>query len=148
MPLLRALRAADALAPPRLVLTGTTRLAEARRAVDDAGVPGAPVVDEHGRFEGVVSVATLRAADPDAELRASVDAAAPVVAAATRLDDALDALSGEDVAFVSVLDAEHRVLGTLSLSDVVRAYRRELRVRAERDQRPQSRAAPTQLPAA
>jgi CBS domain-containing protein len=71
-----------------------------------------------------------------------------VVAAAARLDDALDALSGEDVAFVSVLDAEHRVLGTLSLSDVVRAYRRELRVRAERDQRPQSRAAPTQLPAA
>jgi chloride channel protein, CIC family len=132
MPLLTSMPIGDALAGPSLLVAGSDRVADARRALADQHVPAAPVVDEHGRFEGTVSAADLHAADPGGEVRRHVDAAAPVTAAAGRLDHALDALTTGDAAFVSVLDDERRVLGTVSIPDVVHAYRRELEIRADR----------------
>ena len=61
-----------------------------------------------------------------------VDAGAPTVAGTSRLDVALESLTGAPQSWVPVLDAERRVLGTLSISDVVRAYRQELVRSAER----------------
>jgi trk system potassium uptake protein TrkA len=45
---------------------------------------------------------------------------------------ALESLTAAPQSWVPVLDDEHRVVGTLSVSDVVRAYRQELVTSAER----------------
>jgi len=50
-----------------------------------------------------------------------VDAGAPVVAAASRLDVALESLTEAPLSWVPVLDEDRRVVGTLSVSDIVRA---------------------------
>jgi CIC family chloride channel protein len=60
------------------------------------------------------------------------DAGAPTVAANSRLDVALESLTEAPLSWVPVLDGERRVVGTLSISDVVRAYRQELAASAER----------------
>ncbi len=44
----------------------------------------------------------------------------------SRLDVALESLTAAPQSWVPVLDDERRVVGTLSISDVVRAYRHEL----------------------
>lgn len=61
-----------------------------------------------------------------------VDSGAPTVAESSRLDVALESLTASPQAWVPVLDTERRVVGTLSISDVVQAYRRELLTSAER----------------
>jgi uncharacterized protein with PhoU and TrkA domain len=48
------------------------------------------------------------------------------------LDVALESLTEAPLSWVPVLDDERRVVGTLSISDVVRAYRQELAAGAER----------------
>jgi CBS domain-containing protein len=63
---------------------------------------------------------------------ALVDAGAPTVSDSSRLDVALDSLTAAPESWVPVLDDERRVVGTLSISDVVRAYRQELVSSAER----------------
>ena len=60
------------------------------------------------------------------------DAGAPTVSASSRLDVALESLTTAPQSWVPVLDDERRVVGTLSVSDVVRAYRQELVTSAER----------------
>lgn len=52
-----------------------------------------------------------------------VDVSAPTVAAQAHLDVALDALTTSAEHWVTVLDAERKVLGTVAISDVVRGYR-------------------------
>ena len=61
-----------------------------------------------------------------------MDAGAPTVAASSRLDVALESLTAAAQSWVPVLDTERRVVGTLSISDVVRAYRRGAAASAER----------------
>ena len=61
-----------------------------------------------------------------------VDAGAPVVSASSRLDVALESLTEAPLSWVPVLDDDRRVVGTLSVSDIVRAYRQELAGSAER----------------
>ena len=52
--------------------------------------------------------------------------------ATSRLDVALESLTAAAQSWVPVLDDERRVVGTLSISDVVRAYRQELATSAQR----------------
>jgi CBS domain-containing protein len=61
-----------------------------------------------------------------------VDAGAPIASASSRLDVALESLTEAPLSWVPVLDDDRRVVGTLSISDVVRAYRQELLASAER----------------
>ncbi|HUK78539.1 MAG TPA: TrkA C-terminal domain-containing protein [Thermoleophilia bacterium] len=85
------------------------------------------MVDEAGRFEGVLAGSSLAA--PDAGDRTAgdlADSGAPTVSASSRLDSALESLMDTPLSWVSVLDADRRVVGTLSISDLLTAYRREL----------------------
>ena len=50
----------------------------------------------------------------------------------SRLDQASEALTATPLAWAPVLDGDRRVVGTLSVSDLVHAYRRELMASAER----------------
>jgi len=52
-----------------------------------------------------------------------VDVSAPTVAGHAHLDIALEALTTSAEHWVTVLDAERQVLGTVAISDVVRGYR-------------------------
>jgi H+/Cl- antiporter ClcA len=132
LPLLAAIGTARAMASPRLVLTANRDRTDAMDAVDRAGLWGAPVVDGNGRFEGTVSRAELAASDARRAVGDLADAGAPTVSLNSRLDVALESLTEAPMSWVPVLDGERRVVGTLAISDVVRAYRSELAASAER----------------
>jgi CIC family chloride channel protein len=133
LPLLAAIPVTRAMAEPTLVVAATSGIDSVRRALDRSGVDGAPVIDENGRLEG-----TIRRSNVDTSrehhrgLGDLVDAGVPTVSASSRLDVALESLTEAPQSWIPVLDKERRVVGTLSISDVVRAYREELVTSAER----------------
>jgi H+/Cl- antiporter ClcA len=125
MPLLANLPVSQAAVPPRLVIPGNVGVLTARHQIKDAGVPGAPVVDGEGRFEGSVALDDLRKLD-DSDTRtvdACVDHSAPTVAQSAHLDVAVDALTNAPQRWVPVLDDDRAVIGTIATSDIVRSYR-------------------------
>ncbi len=109
------------------LLDEATTVADAVVTVRAAGRSSAPVVDENGRFAGTVTLAALTDADPGASLRGLGDGAAAVVDDDSSLDVALDALTSSPSPFVTVLDRDRRVVGTISSTDFTRAYREQLR---------------------
>jgi H+/Cl- antiporter ClcA len=124
MPLLANLPVGHAMAAPNLVLDDGTNVGVARESMIAAGAPGAPVVDAHGRFEGTVSLAELdEIIDADVtRVTGSVDKSAPSINISYQLDSALDALMDAAHHWVPVLDDDRHVVGTLSISDLVRGY--------------------------
>jgi CBS domain-containing protein len=125
MPILSIVSVGQAMATPRVVVTGGTTVRAARHQIEEAGVTGAPVIDDQGRFEGSVALADLRAVErgSDRALESMVDVSAPTVAGQAHLGVALDALTTSAEHWVTVLDSERKVLGTVAISDVVRGYR-------------------------
>lgn len=122
LPLLGRIGASKAAIPPRVLLTADTTSTEAIAALHAAGVPGAPVVDNQGRFEGTVDLAALSAADaPDTTVDRWVDATAPTVSVSADLGVAVDALP-EGHGWLTVVDDQRRVRGILAIGDIVRAY--------------------------
>jgi CBS domain-containing protein len=133
LPLLAAIPTTRAMVAPRLVINSDTTTAEAKAALDQAHLNGAPVVDGAQRFSGSLARSALA---PSIERRRAVndlvDSGAPAVSASSRLDVALESLTEAPLSWVPVLDDDRRVIGMLSVSDVVRAYRQELAGSAER----------------
>ncbi len=125
MPVLAGVPVAEAMAPPRLVIAGGTTTASARQELLRHGLTGAPVVDGEGRFEGTVSLSSLDEATACSESRLAllVDVAAATTSESAHLDVAVDAMTTSDQHWVSVLDDDRRVVGTVATSDVVRGYR-------------------------
>jgi chloride channel protein, CIC family len=133
LPLLGAIPVVRAMAEPKLVITTQRSIDSVSRAVIDAGLSGAPVVDRAGRLEGTIARSRLEeSGDGRRGVGDLVDAGAPTVSDSSRLDVALESLIAAPQSWVPVLDDERRVVGTLSISDVVRAYRQELVTSAER----------------
>jgi H+/Cl- antiporter ClcA len=126
LPLLRRVAVRSAMASPRLVLRQGDSRAHVRDALAEADVPGAPVVDHEGRFVGVVHGAGLEEATG-----VPLDAAAGTVPDNATLDDALDAIPAGG-RWITVLDDQRHVLGTIAYSDIVRGYRRAIRSDARR----------------
>ncbi|HUY29528.1 MAG TPA: chloride channel protein [Acidimicrobiales bacterium] len=126
LPLLASVVVADAAPRPRLVLDRSEPVGDAAQAMSHAGVEGAPVVDEEGRFAGTVSVTRCAELDPSLPIARCIDSTAPTVHVTERLDAALEALASSGDHWVSVVDAERRVVGTLAVPDLVTAYRRAL----------------------
>jgi CBS domain-containing protein len=125
MPVLGNVSVLQAMAPPRVVITGGTSPVAAGHQIERAGVSSAPVVDDEGRFEGTIALADLRRIKPNADRRLSslVDVSAPTVSGASTLDVAVDALATAPQHWVPVVDTERNVIGTIATSDVVRGYR-------------------------
>jgi H+/Cl- antiporter ClcA len=132
LPLLASISTIRAMVKPRMVITTAQRPDAVNEALDHAGLNGAPVVDGDERFEGTLSRSSLKSKGARGWLADLIDAGAPTVAANSRLDVALESLTEAPLSWVPVLDADRRVVGTLSISDVVRAYRQELATSAER----------------
>jgi H+/Cl- antiporter ClcA len=125
MPILASVPIRQAMALPRLVITGATPLATVRRKLHQEGLNGAPVIDGQGRFEGTVSLFNLGEEVEGAEHRLAsvVDVSVPTVSESAHLDIAVDAMTASSQHWVPVLDADRRVVGTVATSDVVRGYR-------------------------
>jgi CBS domain-containing protein len=133
LPLLATIPTTHAMAEVRLVLPSSKTVAEATDLIEAAGVSGAPVVDAAGRFEGTVALAELAdASNQEGRVGDLADAGVPVIAVRSRLDTALEAITSAHMAWVSVLDEDRRVVGTISISDLVASYRRELLASAQR----------------
>jgi CBS domain-containing protein len=118
---------------PRLIVSSDMTTTSAKRSLERANLNGAPVVDAAKRFAGTVARSELSSSGADRRTVSDlVDAGAPVVSASGRLDVALESLTEAPLSWVPVLDEDRRVVGTLSVSDIVRAYRQELAGNAER----------------
>ena len=142
MPLLARVDAGQAMAAPRLVLAGATTVSEACDAMRAAAVPGAPVVDEDGQFLGDISLAALAAAGEDAQdqsVARRVDTTAPSLTEDANLDQALQALPPGHP-WLTVLGPQRQVRGILAITDLVRAYRKEMRADAHRISRASANA--------
>jgi chloride channel protein, CIC family len=125
MPVLASVPVRQAMAPPRLIITGGTSAASARQKILQHDLIGAPVVDEAGRFEGAVALHDLDRVNgtPRWRLPVAVDESAASVSDSSHLEVAVDAMTTSSQHWVSVLDADRRVIGTIATSDVVRGYR-------------------------
>jgi H+/Cl- antiporter ClcA len=133
LPLLGAIPTTRAMVSPRLIVSSNMTTSSAKKALERAGLNGAPVVDGAMRFTGTLARSSLSSSGADRRtVLYLVDAGAPAVSASSRLDVALESLTEAPLSWVSVLDDDQRVVGTLSVSDIVRAYRQELAGSAER----------------
>ena len=133
LPLLASIPTTKAMVTPRLIVSSDMTTASARTALERANLNGAPFVDGAKRFAGTVARAPVTSSGNDRRtVTELVDASAPVVSASSRLDVALESLTEAPLSWVPVLDDDRRVVGTLSVSDIVRAYRQELVLSAER----------------
>jgi CBS-domain-containing membrane protein len=125
MPVLSNVPVLQAMASPRLVISGGTPVEAAHDQLARSGLAGASVVDNEGRFEGTISLAGLAAskAGRDHRLESLIDVTAPTVSESAHLDVAVDAITTSNEHWVPVLDSERKVVGTVAISDVVRGYR-------------------------
>ncbi len=130
VPLLSGAPVAAAMDDPKVILGDHLTVGAARLAMAGARVGAAPVVDRDERFEGAVRAAALLTGKEDAPLRALVDAGAASVPLSSTVDVAVDALASGESTFVTVLDEDRKVVGTLAIHDLASAYRRELQARA------------------
>jgi len=123
LPLLETLRVDDCFQPPRLVLPGTSLAAPAAQALSEQHLPGAPVVDEQGRFVGVLDAAQLDQAEPQTPVGRLCDRQAVTTAPETKAALAAASLVSAGRNWLPVLDRQRRVLGILTAADLVRASR-------------------------
>jgi CIC family chloride channel protein len=122
LPLLAAVPVMDAARQPRVVLRTDEPVADARMRLEEADVPGAPVLDAASRVVGVADAATLADAPPDDPVgRHAVDPE-PSLGAEDALDDALGALADHRREWAPVV-TDGRLAGVLSVQDVMSAYR-------------------------
>ncbi len=129
MPLLESLDLTRAARPPRCVVGDRLEVAAARRLLVERGVREAPVVDDDGRYVGRTDLTALGAADEGAPVATSgaVDTTHPPVLRTRHLGVVLESLTAWDVSWLAVVDDDRQVVGTVSVSDLVAAYRFALR---------------------
>ena len=130
LPLLAQVPASDAMMLPRCVLVEPFDRDAFTSMLEESRVDGAPYVDSEGRYLGVITWASLRLrghADGDVASEIPLDSTIAPVYQETRLDVVLDVLTSTPQTWATVIDEERRVLGTISLSDIVRNYQKTAR---------------------
>ncbi|MBF6605661.1 MAG: chloride channel protein [Chloroflexi bacterium] len=124
LPLMAAIPAGDAARVPRAVVTLDDSTMSVRARLVRAGVPGAPVVDRAGSVLGSIDVVALETA-ADGSTIGDLDLAGSTIPADGALDDALAILTDAHRSWAPVV-ADDRLVGILSIRDIVAAYRRAL----------------------
>jgi CIC family chloride channel protein len=129
MPLLATVRVGSVASAPRVVLQDGISSKEALRLLEAAGVPGAPVVDERGTYVGTVDAERLEAraregvAEPVGRL---ADTTTATVSESATLDVALEALVHAGGQWLAVTGGDRRVVGILTVGNLVRGYRKAI----------------------
>ncbi len=123
LPLLRVTDVQRAMARPRVVATSHQVVADLIQALDDSRVSGAPVTDDDDRYVGVITRTALDSYAPDTPIAdVPVNAVAPLHQL-SHLDQALDTIITSSTSWLAVIDQDRHLVGTLSVSDLVRGYR-------------------------
>ena len=126
MPLMASLQASQALRMPRCVAGPDERAASVLQRAMYTRVPGVPVVGSSGRYTGIVTVAALQHADPEAVVQDLENPGYPSVHSTDSLDHVLEEMSEHEVSWLPVVD-EGTLVGVLNVRDVMRAYRMAIR---------------------
>jgi len=126
LPLLASVPVQDAMSPPRLVLPANTTTLAASELLEVHDLTGAPVVNADGSFKGSVDRSLLVEHDDQRPVGEVARAAAPAMPVEATLDAAVEALATNRTTWVTVLDAERRVVGIVAASDLVRGQRMAL----------------------
>ncbi len=125
MPLLAAVPVGDAARQARIFIRTDEPVVAALARMDDAAVPGAPVVDRDGLVVGLVDVDDLRGHD-DGRVGDVPFLREPILAADDGLDDALGALADHRRSWAPVVAEGGHLAGVLSVRDAIAAYRSAL----------------------
>lgn len=128
IPLLTTLPVRNAMGTVRCTLGAGDDVATARRRLSEQAVRGAPLLDDEQRFAGTIEGFRLNGANGEDPAARYADATAQTLRGDATLEVGLDALATSVAGWVTVVDDERRVIGTLSLSDVNTAYRAALRL--------------------
>jgi CIC family chloride channel protein len=124
LPLLASIPAGTAARIPRLRLGIDDQIGDAQARLAAAGLPGAPVVDDRGRFRGSIEASDLAAAEPGSRL-ATLHLDDLTVGADDALVDALGVLTDHHRSWLPVVTGEH-LIGILSAGDILGTYRSAL----------------------
>src|SRR5581483_8925094 len=101
LPLLSSVKIADVMTPPRLTVTSAMPVDDARHLLEERGVPGAPVLDEDGKFIGVLSLEQTSL--PGALKGDDLDRSYPSVPSDQGLDFALDSMVSGGLGWIPVV---------------------------------------------
>lgn len=134
-PLLSTLAARQAMVALTVKFTGKQTVAEAEKQLATHIESGAPVVDERGNLQGVLTLTDIQRIPLEEREKQQVKDILHhdplIVSPDDTLDEALEALTSQRVSWAPVVDAEARgsgqhVLGTLSSASIIRLYRQTL----------------------
>jgi len=135
LPLLAIVSVSDAMAPARCVLNGADDPGRTVSAMQERGVNEAPFVDADERYVGVVSLETLQRelSEPkDFKIEDTVDSTFAPIHQTVHLDVVLETLTSTPQTWAAVIDDDRHVIGTISISDIVRNYRRTMQANLRR----------------
>ncbi|HWG01725.1 MAG TPA: chloride channel protein [Trebonia sp.] len=124
LPSLSTLKVAQVMSEPRVVIDEQVPGTEALARLRSSGLPGAPVADADGTYLGTVRTSQLDGRPSDGSpARALADGTVSSVAASAGLDVGLAALMDAGGQWLTVTSDDRRVVGILSVADLVRGYR-------------------------
>lgn len=134
-PLLSTLAVRQAMTLLKIRLTPEQTIAEAEQQLASQTESGAPVIDQQGLIQGVLTIADIQRIPLDEREKRRVQDSMTrdmlLVSPDDTLDEALEELTSKRVSWAPVVDAEKvagkpHVLGTLSAASIVRLYRETL----------------------
>ncbi len=126
MPMAGSILVREAMGRPALVVEASWQAGRAQLQMQAAGVSGAPVVDEHGVYVGVLDRLS-EGSEPDRGSAGRLaDPTAPAIEGSWTLDDALQALASSGRGWLPVLDEAKRVCGMLGPREIADAHRAAL----------------------
>jgi hypothetical protein len=120
---------------PRLLVAAKATAPEALAQIREAGVPGAPVVNDDGSFVGSLQAPALAPLVQQGEGRTAgrlADVEAMTLPSDAGLDAVIDALPASKGGWVPVLDDDMNVLGIISTTDLVRGWQHTMRASVKR----------------
>jgi CIC family chloride channel protein len=135
VPLLSTLSVGQAMAAMTLFLSPEQSVAEAEKKLAEASVSGAPVLSQEGFLRGILTQRDIQKMPPVEREHSTVAEIMTTqvlyVHPDETLDDALEHLTSQHISWMPVVDSEEtlekqRVLGILTVGDIIHAYRRTL----------------------
>jgi chloride channel protein, CIC family len=134
-PLLSTLAARQAMVALTVKFTGEQTLASAEHYLTTHIESGAPVIDERGNLQGVLTLADIQRIPLEKREKQQVKDILHhdplIISPNETLDVALEALTSQRVSWAPVVDTEvpmsgQQVIGTLSAASIIRLYRQTL----------------------
>ena len=125
MPLLATVPATESMQPAEITLIPADPVDRAQRQLTAVPDHEAAVVDERGAYLGMVSLGALRDVNVT-KVGDAVDTSASSLPEAASLEDAVEGLAASGYKQVPILDDARRIVGIVTATQVVKAYRTAL----------------------